>query len=129
MTFIAELFREATSIEVRTTFAVFVNQAAIGEGRTVFRIQLRRFAPGDDMGDGRQEVMRVRRAARNVDDGFTWQNFLQANRTGRVHASSGNPPPCGTGTDSDNRCRTFCRFADMIHNRLTGNHAVNTVIF
>ena len=70
--FITELFGKTTSIEVRATFAVFVNQTAIGEGRTVFVIQFRRFAVSDDVRNGREEVVRVRRAARNIDNGFAW---------------------------------------------------------
>ena len=75
--FITELFGKTTSIEVRATFAVFVNQTAIGEGRTVFVIQFRRFAVSDDVRNGREEVVRVRRAARNVDYSFARQNFLR----------------------------------------------------
>ncbi|SRN45904.1 Uncharacterised protein [Shigella flexneri] len=127
--FITELFGKTTSIEVRATFAVFVNQTAIGEGRTVFVIQFRRFAVSDDVRNGREEVVRVRRAARNIDNGFAWQNFLQADCASWVNSSCGNTAPRGAGTNSDNGCCAFRRFADVIHNRLTGNHAINTVIF
>lgn len=74
--FITELFGKTTSIEVRATFAVFVNQTAIGEGRTVFVIQFRRFAVSDDVRNGREEVVRVRRAARNIDNGFASAELL-----------------------------------------------------
>ncbi|GDE94171.1 hypothetical protein HmCmsJML291_04163 [Escherichia coli] len=70
VTFITELFGKTTSIEVRATFTVFVNQTTIGESRTVFVIQFRRFAVSDDVRNGREEVVRVRRAARNIDNGF-----------------------------------------------------------
>lgn len=63
MAIITKLFGETTSIEVRATFAMFVNQTPIGEGRTVFVIQLRRFTVSDDVRNGRKEVVRVRRAA------------------------------------------------------------------
>lgn len=88
--FIAKLFSKTTSIEVRATFAVFVNQTAIGECRTVFGIQLRRLTISDDMRDRCEEVMRVRRTAGDVDDGFAWQNFLQADGTRWVNASGSN---------------------------------------
>ena len=70
-----------------------------------------------------------RRAARNIDNGFAWQNFLQADCASWVNSSCGNTAPRRAGTDSDNGCCAFRRFADVIHNRLTGNHAINTVIF
>lgn len=35
-----------------------------------FVIQFRRFAVSDDVRNGREEVVRVRRAARNIDNGF-----------------------------------------------------------
>ena len=127
--FITELFSKTASIEVRAAFAVFVDQTTIGEGRTVFIIQFWRFAVGDDVRNGREEVMRVRRTAWNVDDGFARQNFLQADRASWVNPSSSDTAPRRAGTDSDNGCCAFCRFADVVHNRLTGNHAINTVIF
>ena len=73
--------------------------------------------------------MRVRRTAGDVDDGFAWQNFLQADGTRWVNASGSNTTPRGARADGNDSGCALCGPADVIHDRLTGNHAVNTIIF
>lgn len=70
MPFIAKLAGKATGIKVRAALTVFVDQAAIGKGWAVLGIQRGRAAKGNDMSDGCKEVMRIRRAAGNINDGF-----------------------------------------------------------
>lgn len=52
--FVAKFFGKTACVEVWTTFAMLMNQTAIGKGWTIFRIQLRRRAVSDDMRDGRR---------------------------------------------------------------------------
>lgn len=70
VTFVAKFFGKTACVEVWTTFAMLMNQTAIGKGWTIFRIQLRRRAVSDDMRDSRQEVMRVWRTTWNIDNRF-----------------------------------------------------------
>jgi hypothetical protein len=68
VTEIAEFQGETAGIEVWTPLAVFVDQSAIGESRPVLRVQFRRFAEGQQIENGGQEIVGIGRATGNVDD-------------------------------------------------------------
>lgn len=85
-------------------------------------------AVSDDMRNDR-EIVQVRRAARNIDNGFArWELLARLTAPVRLTPAAATPPreqePIAEIMAALRR-----RFADVIHNRLTSNHAINTVIF
>ena len=62
---VAEFHGEAAGIEVGATFAVFVNQAAVGKLRAAQFIDFRQLAEGQEMHHGGEEVVGIRRATGN----------------------------------------------------------------
>ncbi|CQR22777.1 Uncharacterised protein [Yersinia enterocolitica] len=68
--FVTKLTGKAPGIKVWAALAVFMNQAAVSKGRAVFSIQCWWPPKGNNVGHSRQKVMRIRRAAGDVNHGF-----------------------------------------------------------
>jgi hypothetical protein len=60
--------RESSGVEMRTPLAVLVNPAAVSELGPAKRVQLRQTFEREIVEDRGEEVVRVGRAARDIDD-------------------------------------------------------------
>jgi len=74
---------EAARVEVRAALAVLVNEAAVGEQRAALRVEVGQLPEREEVHHRREEVVRVRRAARNRDDGLA-EHLRDGARAGRV---------------------------------------------
>jgi hypothetical protein len=103
MAFVAEGCREAPSVKMSATRAVFVNDAVVGElGSAVF-IQRGQLAHGDVFQNHRQQVVGIRRTTGQVDDRLSGDNCVDPDCARGIRIGRGNPPPGSTGTHGDHR--------------------------
>ena len=129
MAVIAEFQGEAAGVEMRAPLAVFVNQPAIGELGPVLHIQRRRLAEGQNVQDGREEVVGIGGAAGDIDHRFAGKDLMHRFRQGRIGVARRNAAPGRAGTDGDDRRRAFRRLLDNFEDRLAGDHAIDAAIF
>lgn len=91
---VTELLGKTPCVEVRTTLAVFMDQALIGKQWALLAIQRRQLAVGDVVSNRGEEVVGIGRAAGNIDDGGAdiAEGLFEADGTGRV-ATAGRHAP------------------------------------
>src|SRR6201993_2921540 len=70
VTFITESSGESAGVEMSAAGTVLMNDAVIGEFGPVELVERRQLAHGDVLENHGQEVVRIRRATRKVDDEF-----------------------------------------------------------
>ena len=87
VTFVAEFQGEPARVEMRTAFAVFMDQAPVSELRSSFGIECGQRSEGNELEYGTEEVVRVRWTAGYIDDCPVGQNFGHPYRTGRIDAA------------------------------------------
>ena len=76
--FVAELFREASRIEVRAARAVLVDDAVVCEFRPLLVVELRKSSGLRELKDGAEENVRVGRTAGDVDDRLVFDDGVDA---------------------------------------------------
>ena len=114
MSFVAEFEREAPGIEMRPPLAVLVDQAAIGEFRSVLLIEFGRPLEGQHVQDCRQEIVGAGRAAGNIDHEFAGNDGLRADRAGRIWVGRLDAAPRSARSDGDDGGRALSGFADRV---------------
>src|SRR5208337_4966741 len=77
--FVAEFQREAARVEMGAALAVLVDEPAVGEQRAALAIDGRKLAEGQEVNDASEEVIWVRRAARNAKNVVAAERFRDAN--------------------------------------------------
>ena len=126
--FVAELEREAPGIEMRAPLAVLVDQSAIGEFRPVLPIELGRPTEGEEIEDGREEIVGARRAARNIDHQLAGNDGLRADRAGRVGIGRLDATPGGARADGDDGGGALGGLAHEFDLRLAADLAVDAAV-
>lgn len=89
--FIAEGHRESSSVKVRAPRAVFVDDALVSKSRPAILIQLRQLAHRDVFQDHREQVIRIGRAARQIDDRLSGNDGIDAHRPRWIRIGRGQP--------------------------------------
>ncbi len=125
---IAELQREASGVEMRPALAILVDKAAIGEFRPVLLVEIGRLLEREKVQNGGNEIIRIGRTARDVDDELSRHDVLRGLRAGRIGVGRLDSAPRRARTDRDDRRRTFGGFANVLHLRPAADLAVDAVV-
>ena len=84
---IAEIFYEASSVEVRATRAVIVNQPVIRELRATKLVQSRQLAHDHEFKHYAEQVVRIGGTSGNVHDRLIFDDLVDADRPGGVRSA------------------------------------------
>ena len=93
MSFVAERRGESSCIKVSAPRAAFVDDAVVGEFRTAELIQFRQATHGDVFQNHGQQVLGIGRAARKIDDWFSRNHGIDADRARGIGIGGRNSAP------------------------------------
>ena len=125
---VAEVLHEAAGVEVGAARAVLVDRPAVGELRPPELVERRKRAERRELEDDAEEVVGVRRAARDRDDRLALQHLRRARRAGRVRVGGRDPAPRRAGADRDDRPRLRGDGVRELEGRLPADLAVDAVV-
>src|SRR6266481_5815271 len=95
MPLITERRRKPAGVEMGAAWAVFMNDAVIGELGTIEFIERGQFAHRDVLENNRQQVVRVGRTAGQIHDRLARHNRIHAHRAGGIGIRGWNSSPGG----------------------------------
>ena len=128
MSFVAERRGESSCIEVSAPRTIFVDDAVVREFRSAVLIQFRQPSHGDVLQNHGQQVVGIRRAAGKIDDWFSRNHGVNANRAGRIRIGGRNSAPGSTGPYGDHSRGLRGDFFDDLNGGLSTQLHVNAVV-
>ena len=125
---VPEMQRKPPGVKVRPTFAIFVDEAAVGEHGSPLLVEFGELVEGKEVEDGRKEVIGVRWAAGNRYDSRIGENVRHPLCPGRVRAGRRDASPRGARTHGHDQTRLGGSFTQDIQRGLPADFAVDPFV-